>query len=65
MLAAYTFRVEHTNRRPIRTADDWSTVTVAEEDTPAGLRRAELLACQMAGTRCEMVTASRLLFAVL
>lgn len=59
--AVYSFLVGLSPGRPIRPDAEQVIVHVAEEDSPAGLIRGQVLAAQIAGGSCAMVTSTELL----
>lgn len=61
MSATFSFLVGLSPGRPIVPDAEAVIVHVAEEDSPAGAIRAEVLAAQIAGGSCAMVTSTRLL----
>lgn len=60
-VAVYSFLVGLSPGRPIRPDAEQVIVHVAEDDSPAGAVRAEVLAAQIAGGSCAMVTSTELL----
>lgn len=59
--AVYSFLVGLSPGRPIRPDAEQVIVHVAETDSPAGAIRAAVLAAQIAGGSCAMVTSTELL----
>lgn len=61
MSAVYSFLVGKSPGRPIVPDAVQTIVHVAEDDSPAGMVRAQVLAAQIAGGSCAMVTSTELL----